>query len=121
VLATTGAKVYTVDKKKKAKEAQENITARENIEKANKLGLNITFEISEAVEFLKKFDKKIDLLFLDSRHTIDHIKRELQAVNGKISKSGIIVIHDILTSLGHPLNSKDNGILIIKQNQICSQ
>lgn len=109
-LARHGAEVHTVDIKKEKKQAMWERLAEQNIKDS---GLNITRHLMDSVEFLKGFDKKIDLLFLDSLHTREHIRDEVEAAMPKMADDGMILIHDFLTVSDHSLSTTERGMLVI--------
>lgn len=64
---------------------------------------NVTYVVNDSVEFLKNFDKTIDLLYLDSMDFViggnndksqDHCLNEYLAARYKLSEKAIVVIDD---------------------------
>lgn len=57
-----------------------------------------TFIQSDAIEFLNKWDsqKNIDLIYIDDWHSYEHVKKELEILDSKISPSTIILLHDLM-------------------------
>ena len=57
-----------------------------------------TFVKQDAIEFLTNWDdsKTIDLIYIDDWHSYDHVKKELEILDTKISPSTIILLHDLM-------------------------
>lgn len=54
------------------------------------------FEIGNSLEVYKKWeDKSIDLLFIDTEHTAEHIYKELCLWADKVKDDGCILMHDV--------------------------
>ena len=64
----------------------------------NDLQGNQTFIKSDAIEFLEKWDSNIDidLIYIDDWHSYEHVKKELEILDSKISPSTIILLHDLM-------------------------
>jgi predicted O-methyltransferase YrrM len=58
---------------------------------------NWEFVQSDAITFLEKWDRGIDLIFVDDWHSYSHVKRELEIIDGYTTKSSIILLHDLMT------------------------
>lgn len=85
-----GARVFTYD-------IVDSPTTRDRL-KSLGLDENWTFLLKDSVEGGKGWEEekwgKVDLLFLDSDHSSEHVKSELKAWTPRLSPMGIIMIHD---------------------------
>jgi len=52
------------------------------------------FYKSDAIEFLKNWKVKADLVFVDDWHTYDHVKKELEIIETFITPSSLVILHD---------------------------
>ena len=88
----------------------------------------ITYELDDSLEFLRKYDSKIDLLFLDSLDCVEspsdqnieaqsHALKELQIAMSKLHKDSIILIDDNLFKNGG--KTKMCKEFLIKKGWIC--
>ena len=48
------------------------------------------------MEFLKSYDKQIDLIFIDDWHEYSHVLAELELIKDKVSSAGLITMHDTM-------------------------
>jgi predicted O-methyltransferase YrrM len=62
------------------------------------LSENQTFIQSDAIKFLENWDseKSIDLIYIDDWHSYEHVKKELEILDSKVSPSTIILLHDLM-------------------------
>lgn len=67
------------------------------------------FYQQDAIEFLKTFDQQIDVAFVDDWHDGDHVYEELQLLASKMTKSGLILMHDTMHTGSHPEYNKSKG------------
>lgn len=77
---------------------------------------NTHLHVGDSIEFLKKFDKKIDLLYLDSLDfdfhnpgpSQDHCLNELQAAYSSLSRKAVVLMDDNwLPGGGKPAKAKE--------------
>jgi predicted O-methyltransferase YrrM len=54
------------------------------------------FITSDAIQFLEKNTTIWDLVYIDDWHSYDHVKKELELLDSKITPSTIIVLHDLM-------------------------
>lgn len=72
-----------------------------------------------SLEAAKKFDKKIDLLFLDGDHSYKGIKSDVDAWLPKLNSGGIVVVHDIGWADGvKKVVKEDIKPLVIKEGSL---
>jgi predicted O-methyltransferase YrrM len=57
---------------------------------------NWSFVKSDSIEFLKNFDKNIDLIYIDDWHSYEHVKKQLEILDQKISPSTVVLLHDLM-------------------------
>lgn len=71
-------------------------TVSNNIARANKdLGLHIRFSESDDIEYLNTIaDKSIDLLYIDTLHTLEHMNEILPLCLTKMKNGGLLFGHD---------------------------
>lgn len=62
----------------------------------NELKGNQTFIKSDAITFLEKWDGDIDLIYIDDWHSYEHVKKELEILDSKVSPSTVILLHDLM-------------------------
>lgn len=64
-----------------------------------KLGLSDywTLVINDDIEFAKEYSEEIDLLFIDTLHSYQQTKKELEVWGDKVVEGGFIVIHDTVS------------------------
>jgi predicted O-methyltransferase YrrM len=62
------------------------------------LSKNQTFIQKDAIKFLEDWDneKPIDLIYVDDWHSYEHVKKELEILDCKVSPSTIILLHDLM-------------------------
>lgn len=90
--------LHSVDINPKAVEVAEEAVLQEGLQEFVKLHL------SDSVEFLRKFDKAVDFLYLDSydysddvevqRASQEHHLKEFKAIESKLHKNSIVLIDD---------------------------
>ena len=89
--------VYTVDK---YPDNPQVVKAKERFSNRN----NIIFITGDSVEIGKNWNKKVDILYVDSDHRYEHVLNELRVWG---PKSKIIFIHDIFKF--NPSNPDEHG------------
>lgn len=59
---------------------------------------NWEFHKSDAIDFLKKWDKNIDidLIYIDDWHSYEHVKKELEILDSLVSPNTVILLHDLM-------------------------
>jgi predicted O-methyltransferase YrrM len=64
----------------------------------DELSKHRTFIKKDAIEFLQNWDseKTIDLIYIDDWHSYEHVRKELEILDSKISPSTIILLHDLM-------------------------
>jgi len=62
----------------------------------NELKSRWTFIQSDAIQFLQQNTTIWDLVYIDDWHSYDHVKKELELLDSKITPSTIIVLHDLM-------------------------
>lgn len=101
--AQTGGHVVSVDHGKGAEYAGEPPTwdslAQTSALITSKLGLGNfwTFVVKDDVDFAREYHDEVDLLFIDTSHSYEQTKRELEAWGTKVVNRGLIVIHDTVS------------------------
>lgn len=60
------------------------------------LSKNWNFHCMDSVEFLENFNEDIDFIYIDDWHSYDHVKKQLEILDTKISPSTIILLHDLM-------------------------
>jgi GT2 family glycosyltransferase/glycosyltransferase involved in cell wall biosynthesis/predicted O-methyltransferase YrrM len=56
-----------------------------------------TLVIKNDIEFAKEYDEEVDVLFIDTVHSYDQTKMELDAWGNKVVDGGFIIIHDTVS------------------------
>jgi len=56
-----------------------------------------TLVINDDIEFAKEYSEEIDLLFIDTLHSYQQTKKELEVWGDKVVEGGFIVIHDTVS------------------------
>lgn len=86
--------VYTFDNHDQAYRINYDVLPK----KFEELGLSsfVAFYVGNDLDFMKSWDKKIDLLFIDSAHTYQQTKQELSIALPLLSPGGEIIFHDVL-------------------------
>ena len=73
------------------------------------LAENWTFHRQDALNFLNKYDKKIDFIFVDDWHAEDHVFAELSLIHKLVEPSSLITLHDAMWGSNHPYyNEKES-------------
>lgn len=56
------------------------------------------FYKQDSLEFLKKLDRSTpyDIIYIDDWHAYEHVKEELQIIDGLVSMKSIIILHDLM-------------------------
>lgn len=99
-----GGKVYSCDK-----------TSRPNIkENLDALNLDIELLVMDDLSLAKIWDKKVDLLYIDTDHGFEQTKSELEAFIPFLSERGECFIHDVL-HMGH-YQGEFNAVMEFIQN-----
>ena len=80
----SGGHLYSVD-----------IAACHGVQERYKDEPNWTFIHGDDMEVVKRWNKSIDHLFIDTSHTVDHTLMELQEWGKWVKQGGIITLHDI--------------------------
>jgi predicted O-methyltransferase YrrM len=62
----------------------------------DELKKNWIFYQKDSIEFLESFDEEIDLVYIDDWHSYEHVKKELEILDTKISPNTIILLHDLM-------------------------
>ena len=62
----------------------------------NTLRENWSFHCSDSIEFLENFDGDIDFIYIDDWHSYDHVKKQLEILDKKVSPKTIILLHDLM-------------------------
>ena len=59
---------------------------------------NWKFYKQDAITFLESWDNKneIDVIFVDDWHSYEHVKKELEILDGLVSPSTVIILHDLM-------------------------
>ena len=73
-----------------------------------------SFHKSDAIEFLKNNKTIWDLIYIDDWHSYDHVKKEIELLDSKITPSTLIVLHDLMYANYQPKYHTD---LAIKDGQ----
>lgn len=70
------------------------------------------FVHQDAILFLQNWDpkKSIDLIFIDDWHSYEHVKKELEIINGLVSTRTIILLHDLMYETDPEYHSDLNAI-----------
>jgi len=101
--AETGGHVVSVDHGKGSEYAREPPTfdtlGQTSALITDKLGLGDFWKlvIKDDLEFAKDYDDEIDLLLIDTSHSYEQTKKELQAWGSKVVNGGFIVLHDTVS------------------------
>jgi glycosyltransferase involved in cell wall biosynthesis len=101
--AKSGGHVVSVDHGKGAEYAGETPTwdalTQTSASITGKLGLGDfwTIIVKDDVDFAKQYHEEVDLLFIDTEHSYEQTKRELEAWGTKVVNGGMIVIHDTVS------------------------
>lgn len=61
------------------------------------LGLKDYWTFIQSDDLKVKWEKPIDLLFIDTSHTYDHTLNELRKFEPYVRKGGVIIMHDVVT------------------------
>jgi nucleoside-diphosphate-sugar epimerase len=69
-----------------------------------------SFHKSDAIEFLKNNNTVWDLIFLDDWHSYDHVKKELELLDSKVTPSSIIILHDLMYANYEPHYHSDMAV-----------
>jgi len=74
------------------------------------------FYLSDALEFLKKWDKSnsVDIVYVDDWHSYEHVKSELEILDEIVSPQTIILLHDTMYGETCPFYHSD---LTLKDGQ----
>lgn len=62
-----------------------------------------TFVLADDIEAEHQAPNKVDILFIDTSHTYDHTRRELDVYASHVKPGGVILLHD--TELEQPADS----------------
>lgn len=73
-----------------------------------------TFNQSDALDFLQNKDIIWDLVFIDDWHSYDHVKKELEILDSKITPSSLIILHDLMYANYEPHYHSD---IALKEGQ----
>ena len=57
---------------------------------------NYTFIKSDSIEFLENWNDKIDIIYIDDWHSYEHVKKQLDILDKKVSPSSILLLHDLM-------------------------
>lgn len=57
---------------------------------------NYTFIKDDSINFLENWNKSIDLIYIDDWHSYEHVKKQLDILDKKISPSSIVLLHDLM-------------------------
>lgn len=70
----------------------------------------------DALDFLADWDKskKMDFVYVDTWHSYEHVKKELEYLDMYVGPSSIILLHDLMYGNTHPFYHSD---LTIKKGQ----
>jgi lipopolysaccharide biosynthesis protein/predicted O-methyltransferase YrrM/predicted nuclease with TOPRIM domain len=99
----TEGHVISVDWGKGAEHADEPPTwdalAQTSTLITDKLGLGDYWRlvIADTAEFAREYDDEIDLLFIDTGHSYDQTKKELDVWGRKVVNGGFIILHDTVS------------------------
>lgn len=67
-----------------------------NFEVPEELKDSWKFFEEDSIEFLKNTETHYDLIYIDDWHSYEHVKKELEILDSKISPSTIILLHDLM-------------------------
>ena len=73
-----------------------------------------SFHQMSSIDFLESFDGDIDLIFVDDWHSYEHVAKELEILDRKVSPKTIILLHDLMYGETCPFYHTD---LTIKDGQ----
>jgi predicted O-methyltransferase YrrM len=62
---------------------------------------------ADSLQFLADYDEEIDFIFVDDWHNGEHVIKELNLIKDKISKSGVIALHDAMYGSNQPYYRED--------------
>jgi hypothetical protein len=97
-----GAKLHSVDIN------QTNFSPSDDLKK------NWVFHCEDSIEFLNNFDGNIDLIYIDDWNSYDHVKKQLDILDTKISPNTVILLHDLMYGETCPFYHTD---LTLKEGQ----
>jgi cephalosporin hydroxylase len=63
---------------------------------------NYEFHQSDAIEYLKKVNKKYDIVYVDDWHSYEHVSKEIELIDNFTDKSSLILLHDLMGNYQAP-------------------
>lgn len=76
-----------------------------------------TYHVLNSVEGAEKWkDPPIDLLYLDSNHACNYVKREMEAWTPHLRKDGLMMVHDLTPDRDVPFERSMKGILMFLED-----
>jgi len=75
------------------------------------------FVKSDSLKYLSSLDKNVifDIVLIDDWHSYMHVKKELELVEKHVTKSSIILVHDLMARTEPDYNTKCEGKLFNKE------